>query len=283
MLENVTQCPLCGSADSRLFDQRRLHGTTVSNRLCRACGLVYQSPRMSEAELDAFYAQEYRRLYQGSAGPNAKDLAVQEKRAVSLAAFTKARLPAVARCLDIGCSSGLLLRLFELEYGCQPVGVEPGEAYRRYAQESGLRVYASLEVMQAAGEKRFDLVSLSHVVEHLPHPVEYLAALRAQWLTPEGRLLVETPNLYGHDCFEVAHLAAFSRHTLAQTLGKAGYDVVALLTHGRPRSHRLPLYLTALARPAPSLDFQLELEGGVALKRAAGMAYKRLLTRLRLA
>ncbi|MCI0520590.1 MAG: class I SAM-dependent methyltransferase [Chloroflexi bacterium] len=281
---DVTACPLCGGGESSPFDQRRLHGYTVSNRLCRACGLVYQSPRMSEAELDVFYAQEYRRLYQGSAGPNPKDLSIQEKRAASLQEFARGQVPAAARHLDIGCSAGLLLQRFQAAYGCQPVGVEPGEAYRAYAQESGLRVYPSLEELLAAGEGRFDLISLAHVLEHLPHPVEYLVTLRQRALTPDGWLLIETPNLYGHDCFEVAHLTAFSRHTLAQTLGKAGLDIAALNIHGKPRSARLPLYLTALARPAQSsASFALRAEGGVRLKRAAGMLRKRLLSRLRLA
>ena len=79
----VETCPLCGGSQSRLFDQRSFRGQPVTNRVCRACGLVYQSPRMSDAELEEFYARTYRQLYQGKDEPDAKDLAVQRGREIS--------------------------------------------------------------------------------------------------------------------------------------------------------------------------------------------------------
>ncbi len=96
---------------------------------------------------------------------------------------------------------------------------------------------------------RFDLISLAHVLEHIANPVQYLAGLRQNWLTEEGSLLVEVPNLYCHDSFEVAHLVAYSPHSLTQTLQQAGFEIVVFVQHGRPRSSILPLYLTVLARP----------------------------------
>ena len=72
----VASCPLCGTAYSQTFDQREFRGYPVSNRICSTCGLVFQSPRMSDEELSQFYAEEYRKLYQGNAGPDPKDLAV---------------------------------------------------------------------------------------------------------------------------------------------------------------------------------------------------------------
>lgn len=279
---DVVICPLCGeAAHSHPFDQRSFQGLPVTNRECARCGLVYQSPRMSEAALAEFYEAEYRRLYQGSAGPNPKDLSIQRARAASLLAFTRRYVPGLARHLDIGCSAGLLLEAFRAAYGCQPAGVEPGTAYREYARSQGLEVWASLDELKAAGETGFDLVSLGHVLEHLPDPVGYLAALRTGLLKPGGSLLVEVPNLFAHDSFEVAHLVSYSPHTLAQTLQKAGYEIIALDAHGRPRSEVLPLYLTVLARPAARpAAFQVTPETGVARKRRWGMLRRRLLTRL---
>jgi len=234
---------------------------------------------MTDDELDAFYAAEYRRLYQGDEGPSSKDLRAQEGRAASLLEFTRAAVPEVTRHLDIGCSAGILLERFRDDYACQPRGVEPGEAYRGYAQSRGLIVYASLDDLYAADEPRFDLISMGHVLEHLPKPVEYLAALRERCLTPEGLLLLEVPNLYCHDSFEIAHLTSFSAHTLRQTLEQAGYKVVKLEKHGRPRSALLPLYLTLLAKPGkPAGD--VKPENNVARKRQWGMFQRRVLQKL---
>jgi SAM-dependent methyltransferase len=236
---------------------------------------------MTDAERAAFYAAEYRQLYQGGEEPDAKDLAVQGRRAESLLAFCQGKLPGVWRYLDIGSSAGLLLQAFQGAYGCQVFGVEPGEAYREFARHNGLDVVPSLDEIKTREFDRFDLISLAHVLEHLPDPVDYLSNLRKSFLEPEGWLLVEVPNLYAHDSFEVAHLASFSPHTLRQALSKAGFEIVALEPHGRPRSRLLPLYLTVLARPAKAtVALQVEPESRVRIKRWWGMTRRWLLSRL---
>lgn len=282
MPETVSSCPLCKGEHSALFDRRLFRGLPVYNRICQTCGLVFQSPRMTDAERAAFYAAEYRQLYQGGEEPDAKDLAVQGRRAESLLAFCQAcGLPGVWRYLDIGSSAGLLLQAFQGAYGCQVVGVEPGEAYREFAWNNGLDVVPSLDELKTIEFDRFDLISLAHVLEHLPDPVDYLSNLRKSFLEPEGWLLVEVPNLYAHDSFEVAHLASFSPHTLRQALSRGGYEIVALEPHGRPRSRLLPLYLTVLARPAKAIvALPVEPESRVRFKRWWGMSRRWLLSRL---
>lgn len=277
-----TPCPLCGSEESSLFDQRNFRGQEITNRICTTCGLIYLSPRMSDADLENYYQSEYRLMYQGSEGPNVKDLATQKGRADSLVDFMEACTCKVLRHLDIGCSAGIFLKRLMESYQTQAVGIEPGETYRRLAQDAGLTVYSSLSALMAAGEPPFDLVSLAHVLEHLGDPAAYLSSLREKLLTPEGHLLIEVPNLYAHDCFEVAHLVSFSAHTLSQMVMKAGFEVLVLEEHGRPRSEILPLYLTLLARPnrLPSLSYQMKAESHVSWKRRMGMSRRRLLTRL---
>jgi SAM-dependent methyltransferase len=216
MSELVQNCPLCGSDRSNPFDQRIFKDQVVVNRICFSCGLVYQSPRMTEKETADFYEREYRRLYQGGEDPTTKDLAVQQARAASLLGFLKMHVQALSRHLDIGCSTGLLLQEFGKFYGCQSVGVEPGDAYREYASQKGLTVYESLDEMRKKDSAHFDLISMAHVLEHLPDPVGYLSALRETLLESNSWLLIEVPNLYAHDCFEVAHLTSFSAHTLSQ-------------------------------------------------------------------
>ena len=287
MSETISICPLCGGTSSRPFDQRTFRGYPVTNRICKPCGFIFQSPRMSEAELQEFYAAEYRRLYQGSEGPVAKDLAVQTQRARALLAFIQPYIAAPASVnedrlfLDIGCSAGKLMVCFAQAFGCRVAGIEPGEAYRQDDQRRGLEVYASLEGLKLSGQYPCDLISLIHVLEHLPNPVQYLAHLRQELLRPGGWLLLEVPNLYAHECFEVAHLTSFSAHTLKQTLKQVGFEITALRKHGAPRSRLLPLYLTVLARPVPeALRQSVSPEPGVQYKRRIGMLRRRIVTRL---
>jgi SAM-dependent methyltransferase len=289
MPEEIQTCILCGSDRSALFDHRSFHGRQVTNRVCLNCGLVYQSPRMTETETAVFYADEYRLLQEGSADPTARNIRAQEKRAEALHDFVRASIPSISRHLDIGCSMGILLQHFQGTYHNQSVGVEPGEAHRARARENGVTVYASLEELETAGKARFDLVSMSHVLEHLPDPVKYLNHLREYILAPDGWLLLEVPNLYAHDSFEVAHLLSFSPHTLREVLRCSGFTPVKFEKHGRPTSQLFPLYLTALCRPEMQPDASTALsaslspvrrERGVAFKRKAGMLWRSILARV---
>jgi 2-polyprenyl-3-methyl-5-hydroxy-6-metoxy-1,4-benzoquinol methylase len=226
----------------------------VTNCLCSACG-VCTSPLPVRRRSWRFTNRSTASFYQGSEGPTRKDLAVQNGRAEALLSFAGGWLAGLSRHLDIGCSAGVLLQWFQRAYDCKPAGIEPGRAYREYARAQGLNVFASLDELRAARLPRFDLVSLAHVLEHLPDPVEYLAALRADLLLPDGWLLLEVPNLYAHDSFEIAHLVSYSPHTLSQALQKSGYEIVASQRHGQPRSRLIPLYLTVLAARIRSGSF----------------------------
>jgi 2-polyprenyl-3-methyl-5-hydroxy-6-metoxy-1,4-benzoquinol methylase len=237
---------------------------------------------MSSDELDNFYAREYRQTYQNEEGPTPKDVYVQDGRAEALLDFLNGKLLSAKLCLDIGCSTGILLERLRNHFGCELIGVEPGDAYREHAKSKGLTVYAKLEDLPSKYRGSFDLVSMVHVLEHVPNPVAYLHALRERYLSSSGWLLLEVPNLYAHDSFEIAHTVAFSEHTLRQIQYKARFDVADLRKHGRPRSKLLPLYLTSLARPKMDRisQYKVQPEGYVALKRRAGMLRRRLLQRL---
>jgi 2-polyprenyl-3-methyl-5-hydroxy-6-metoxy-1,4-benzoquinol methylase len=280
MIESVAKCPLCGGSSSARFDRREFKSLPVSNVICLNCGLVYQSPRRTEAEIQAFYEAEYRLLYQGQEGPNPKDLAVQTARARLTLEFASPYIHPGAHILDIGCSTGILLQQFQLLNQSQVYGIEPGNIYRQYAQSLGLEVYSSLVELQHASLPRFSLVSMMHVLEHLWDPVEYLQNLRKEFLEPEGWLLLEVPNLYAHDCFEVAHLISFSAHTLTQVVQKAGYRVIRLRAHGQPRSRLIPLYLTLFAQADGSVQYSFIPDDLVRLKRQVGFIRRRIAERL---
>ena len=281
MPEDVRTCILCGSEHSAPFDRRSYRGHRLTYRICRNCGLVFQSPRMTEAESAAFYAEEYRLLQEGSRDPTSRNRKAQTGRAASLLGFARPVISSVTRHLDIGCSMGVLLQHFQGVFHNQAVGVEPGEAHRKHAREKGLTVYTTLDELEEAGEERFDLVSMAHVLEHLIDPIAYIRHLRESLLAGDGKLILEVPNLYAHDSFEVAHLYAFSAHTLQEVLRQSGFEVLKFEKHGRPNSALFPLFLTALCVPAVQPGpTRVRPERFVALKRRTGMLQRRILARL---
>lgn len=281
--EAMTQsCPLCHSDQSQQFETAQDAGQKLEYRLCSRCGMVFQSSGWKKEELNQFYANDYRKLVEGEDQVSEKNRAIEETRARLLAAWLKEQgVNSVKRHMDIGASTGALIRRTQRAFGAQVLGVELSNSHRAFAEARGLPMLPSLEALEASGSERFDLISLIHVLEHLPDPVSSLAQLRERWLTPDGAFLLEVPNLYAHNSYEIAHLHAFSRQTLAETLRLAGYRIEAMHVHGQPRSKVLGLYIRVLARPEPALaNKPLRPESGVRLKRRLGMLWRRVLERL---
>lgn len=276
-------CLLCGSDQSSIFTRVESFGFPLVYRQCGQCGLIYQSEEDSKAVDPAFYASTYRKIYQATEEPTGKDLWVQQQRAAHLVKILKGALPqAPSRALDVGASTGVLLKVFQDTFGCAVTGVEPGDAYRAYAEKQGIPMFPSLEALTASKAEKFSLVSLIHVLEHLPDPVGTLASIRRDLLDKDGFLLLEVPNFYAHDSYELAHLACYTPHILREVLRQAGFEPVVLTRHGVPRSALLNLYVTVTARPL-SDDTpvpQVRPERQVALKRKTGLFYRRVVQKL---
>jgi SAM-dependent methyltransferase len=277
-------CILCQSDERALFNRVESFGFPLVYYRCGHCGLVYQEPGASRAADPAFYEETYRTVYQASPEPTRKDLWVQSQRARHLIRLLEKQDAAPpSRMLDIGASAGLLLEAFRTAFDCAVVGVEPGNAYRAYAAGNGIPMFASLDALLADSPRPFDLVSLIHVLEHLPDPVEILGTIRRDLLAEGGLLLLEVPNFYAHDSYELAHLACYTPHTLRAVLKRSGYRILTLRAHGVPRSALLPLYLTVLAEPlAGAAEAPAPVRGEllVGMKRRVTMLWRRLIQRL---
>jgi len=276
----VEACPLCGSETSlhRPFAAQPVGAQTLHYRVCVSCGLVFQSPRLTTWALERHYRREYRQRAHSRESDPRKDRWVQERRAEHLAAAVRRLHPVVRRHLDVGSSTGVLLAHFGRAFDSQGFGVEPGEADRSEVAGAGFKVVASIEQIPPQAEGSFDLVTLSHVLEHLPDPVGTLRELRARWLAGDGLLLVETPNLFSHPSFELAHLTAFSAATLRGALEVAGLEMVELHRHGKPYSRWLPLFLVAAARPAlpsSSAQFARPRPSWIRMRRWMGLSLLR--------
>ncbi len=132
------------------------------------------------------------------------------------------------RLLDVGCGSGEHLALMR-GYGWDVAGVENDEAAARAARERrNLRVWPSIGEAATSGE-RFDVVTMSHVLEHLPDPASFLRGC-VRMLRDGGRLLALTPNggslghrLYGSDWYALdppRHLVILTPEGLRATLAR---------------------------------------------------------------
>lgn len=100
---------------------------------------------------------------------------------------------ATGRMLDVGCGSGAFLKKMR-DHGWEVTGMEPDQkAAARITNENGIPVFQSIEDVCESQPHAFDMIVLSHVIEHLPDPVASLRDL-TKLLAPSGKLIVTTPN-----------------------------------------------------------------------------------------
>lgn len=124
----------------------------------------------------------------------------------------------VGALLDIGAGTGDFLKV-AMEKGWQVQGMEPNVNAVKLASEKGLDLKLSLEEFK---KDQFDVVTLWHVLEHMPNLEETILQL-SNLVKPKGTLIIAVPNFKSYD---------------AQHYGKywAAYDTPRHLWHFSKKS-----------------------------------------------
>lgn len=145
--------------------------------------------------------------------------------------------------LDVGCGEGHFAALVA-QNGNKVVGIDILDAAGR---ADAMEQYVSADLdgglvgaRRALGDRRFDLVLLQDVLEHLRSPEQMLEDCK-RYCKPHGRVIVSVPNvanvtvrlglLFGRfeyrprGILDRTHLRFFTRKTARQLLEGAGYEV----------------------------------------------------------
>lgn len=263
--EKIDACYLCGSSGFNLLQEMedRLFGVPGSwnYKRCNTCGLNWLTPRPQD--LVEVYINYY--THDESESPDVPFTTVIRFviKSIAAAAFDYPKslnnklvrilgrllswigpIKEVAgrsvmwlrggqrgRLLDVGCGNGLFLAHMQ-NFGWQVSGIEPDpDAVRSARERYGLQdIYiGSLENVEIK-KNSFDAVTMNHVIEHLPDPVQ---TLKQCWyvLRPGGQLVLTTPNAesLGRHLFKrnwrgwepPRHLFLFDSQTLASCAQKA--------------------------------------------------------------
>ena len=198
------------------------------------CSLQFAHPQPSAMELERIYRDLY---YPGSRDAKAArfentsdDILRQVLRQLE---ERLGRLRGL-RLLDYGCGRGALLRV-SLEFGLDPIGIEPDSQARAVASQiSAAPVYRSLEDLSTSQpDGQFDLITLWTVIEHLRRPWEDVARLR-RLLHPGGCMLISTMDVnclrsrlekeHWEQYENPTHLYYFDFKSLAHLVRTAGFS-----------------------------------------------------------
>lgn len=219
---------------------------------CSGCSLVQATPMPRPEALKGYYETDYRRRgYAGSdvADPDTfpRDNLFYLNRGRSIAELVDSHVDPPRRILDVGAGYGHVLHALGERYpDAERVAVEPSEACLGHLQGMGIVVReAPVEEAMSSlpgGGDGFDLIVMSHVLEHLLEPGPTLESLGAR-LAPGGWLFVEVPNVPAGSLldhldhvwaprFDEPHVTFFGRGTLAGLLRRLGFEVVFCDTAG---------------------------------------------------
>jgi SAM-dependent methyltransferase len=178
--ESVVACDLCGSSIFRTVD------ATADVVQCESCRFRFVTPRPTQVEIARAYSapDQYDPWIAADAGRQV----LWERRWSRI----RGRKPA-GRLLDVGAGLGTFVALAKQD-GWAVDGTEVSETAVRYARER-YGIELRLGQLEALGldSGGYDLVTLWHVLEHVPSPAAALA-LCHELLAPGGLLIMAMPN-----------------------------------------------------------------------------------------
>jgi len=135
------------------------------------------------------------------------------------------------RLLDVGCGSGDWLLMMR-DLGWKVVGSDFDQQAVKVGAERGLDISLGSLEEQSYPDNSFDAVTLSHVIEHVPAPLETLQEC-FRILKPGGKIVLLTPNgqSLSHRVFKAdwrgleppRHLHIFSLGSMDRLLAQAGF------------------------------------------------------------
>jgi 2-polyprenyl-3-methyl-5-hydroxy-6-metoxy-1,4-benzoquinol methylase len=226
-------CLICGSSDVNDLTTNRSFGVNIFQ--CKACHFV-QSEYVSERGLESYYRHFYR-------GPlDARGLAAHRQKGLAQAkgqiAYLREQQPdlRVSAALDYGTAEGSLGQ--ELRAVADTVWVTEMDPQfvDLLKQDPLLRLVDHRELASERFEGFFDLICISHVLEHLTDPFAVMD-LFASTLKIGGLLFVDIPNevrMLQRGFQAKGHLSYFTKESFARFVDVHGcFELVELRTCNR--------------------------------------------------
>lgn len=229
--QRARPCPLCGGtrqrlavelADFQFFSDsasvaKRVH---ICQVMCRDCFTLFANPVFTASGFAALFAE---------AGMSYGATEARPQEQIDWLAARDLLTPGRV-FLDVGCYDGRFLSKLPVELVRQGVDID-GPAIARGRQRDPALELIHGDFESFAPSRAPQVITLFHVLEHLPDPLAVLRRLRSV-AADDVQLVVEVPVVEGgqtndiNGFFSVQHLTHFSRHSLAGALALSGWRVV---------------------------------------------------------
>lgn len=139
--------------------------------------------------------------------------------------------------LDVGCGTGDFLQ-FAQKFNWTVTGIEPNLEARKIANSKTNNSVYNIEQLLSFPKQSFDIITLWHVLEHLPNLKEHVSILKSL-LKENGTLLIAVPNYNSYDAkyyknfwaaFDVPrHLWHFNQDSISKLFSMENMNVAKTL------------------------------------------------------
>ncbi len=240
-MKEIPTCPLCGDSDIIPYLETKdyfLSNEPFTISKCSNCGFLLTNPVPTEKDLGKYYqSDEYLSHSKSKKGAFSKIYNLVRNYSIRKKYQLISGYVAMGSILDIGCGTGEVLKYFA-DKGWQTQGIEPSDNARKYAVEKlGLSVEKE-EYIFAIEDKSFDVITMWHVLEHVPTLNERMQQLKCM-LKDNGVLIIALPNYESWDAQNFSakwaawdvprHLYHFSKDTFSLLAKKHNFKTTEIL------------------------------------------------------
>ena len=211
-------------------------------------GFFQVSPTPSKEEITAFYAEEFYSADYKNFNDSSLEVQVNDREfyegnwndiSLNVSKILDKPLSGLD-VLDVGCGWAQALLFFK-DKGMNCYGFDPAPEAIEYGLSKGLNVkHAGMDNMDVFGGKKFDVVMLMNVLEHLGDPIQVIEEIQQKVLVPGGVIVIDVPNEFnnfqtaGRDTHNLddwwvappGHLNYFSPETLDNLLKGCNFEPV---------------------------------------------------------
>jgi len=233
----VIKCPLCKNDKYEIITSRGQYEIPLNVSICPRCGLVYLNPRWKKEVYNQFYKKEYDKYYRNYIfAYNKTNYTEQEIIFRRVINFIPKKINNI---LEIGAGTGKnLIYLLNIFRNSHAYAIEMSERCLNILKFSSSINVLSNDVdscWQKKFNKKFELIIMRHVLEHLLDPISVLKKVYAS-LNVNGIAYISVPNMMKPKrtlekyWFRVVHTFYFSKYTLLEMMIKSGLKPMELGT-----------------------------------------------------
>ncbi len=240
-MKKILTCPVCGKTDILPSFETKDYFLSQENfaiSKCSACGFLFTNPIPVESELSNYYkSDEYLSHSKAKKGAFSRIYNIIRNYSIKRKYQLISGYIAKGSILDIGSGTGEVLEYFTKK-GWETKGIEPSDSARTYAIEKlGLSVEKE-EYISTIKEKSFDVITMWHVLEHVPLLNDRMEQIE-NILKDDGVALIALPNYKSWDgqyyhkkwaAWDVPrHLYHFSQSSFTMLAEKHKFKIVKTL------------------------------------------------------